>query len=107
MRRILLTAVIVLTALLSSGASPRWESVNAPGRIFSEQHSDSSEWTDVAVKDSCIYIASQRPVSVKVFTILGQLISQETLQPGVHRLPMKAKGIYILKIGTTTRRVTI
>ncbi|MDE6814361.1 MAG: T9SS type A sorting domain-containing protein, partial [Duncaniella sp.] len=58
--------------------------------------------------DSAIYVTSQHQVSVKVFTILGQLISQETLPAGTHRLQMSAKGIYILKIGTNiTRRVTI
>lgn len=61
----------------------------------------------MAVRDSCIYVTSPRQVSVKVFTILGQLISQETLPAGTHRLQMSAKGIYILKLGTTTRRVTI
>lgn len=106
MRQFFLIAFVVISALLSSGASPRWEAVDAPGRIFTEQRSD-PDWTDVAVRDGAIYIASQRQVSVKVFTILGQLISQETLPAGTHRLTMSAKGIYILKIGTTTRRVTI
>ena len=62
---------------------------------------------EMAVRDNFIYIAAPRPVTVKVFTILGQLISQTTLPAGIHRLPMSAKGIYIIKIGGSTRRVTI
>ena len=106
MRQLIVIALVVISALLSSGAAPRWEAVDAPGRIFTEQRSD-PEWTDVAVRDGHIYVISQREVNVKVFTILGQLISQETLPAGTHRLHMSAKGLYILKIGTTTRRVTI
>ncbi|MBD5265956.1 MAG: T9SS type A sorting domain-containing protein [Duncaniella sp.] len=107
MRRFVFIAFVVLSALLSSGAAPRWEAVDAPGRIFTEQRAE-QEGIDVAVNDSAIYVASQHQVSVKVFTILGQLISQETLPAGTHRLQMSAKGIYILKIGTNiTRRVTI
>lgn len=106
MRQIIVIAFIVLSALLSSGVAPRWENVDAPGRMFTEQRTD-PDWTEVAVHDGAIYVSTQRQVSVKVFTILGQLISQETLPAGTYRLSMKAKGIYILKIGTTTRRVTI
>lgn len=106
MRQFVVIALFVLSAMLLSGAAPRWEAVDAPGRIFTEQRSDSDR-TEEAVREGAIYISSQHQVSIKVFTILGQLISQETLPAGTHRLQMSAKGIYILKIGTTTRRVTI
>lgn len=106
MRRFVLIALILLSALLSTGAAPRWEAVNSPGRIFTEQRLE-AEGADIAVRDSCIYVNVPRQANVKVFTILGQLISQETLPAGTHRLQMSAKGIYILKIGTSTRRVTI
>lgn len=107
MRQLIVIMIVAITAMLSFGASPRWEAIDVPGRIFSEQKSDSETGTEIAVRDSFIYIASTRPVTVKVFTILGQLISQETVPAGTHRLQMGAKGIYILKIGSTTRRVTI
>ena len=106
MRQLFVILLIAFAAMLAIGATPRWETVDAPGRIFTEQRLD-PEWFDVAVRDNAIYIVSQKQVNVKVFTILGQLVSQETLPAGTHRLQMKAKGIYILKIGTTTRRVTI
>lgn len=54
-----------------------------------------------------IYIATQRTVSVKLFTILGQTVEQTTLAPGSYRFKVKTKGIYILKVGSITRRVTI
>jgi len=106
MRQLLAILLVAIAAMPSAGISPRWEAVDVPERIFMEQRAD-PDWADVAVRDKTIYIVTQKQVNVKVFTILGQLISQETLPAGVHRLQMKTKGIYILKIGTTTRRVTI
>lgn len=96
----------MLSAMLSEGATPRWEQIDASGRVFTEQRTD-PDWAEVAVRDSSIYVSVQRTVNIKVFTILGQLISQETLPAGTHRLQIGSKGIYILKIGTTTRRVII
>ncbi len=43
MRQFVVIALFVLSALLLSGAAPRWEAVDAPGRIFTEQRSDSED----------------------------------------------------------------
>ena len=59
------------------------------------------------VRDGYIYIWSQRPVVVKLFSILGQQILQETIPAGIHRLRMTSKGIYILRAGSITRRITL
>ncbi len=104
MRKLLVILILGLTSLLSEAAA-RWETVDAPDRMFTEMRSDPEAQAEMAVRDNFIYIAAPRPV--KVFTILGQLISQTTLPAGIHRLPMSAKGIYIIKIGSSTRRVTI
>lgn len=108
MRQLLTILAVTLWALTVSGASPRWENVSTPVSSMSqvEQKIDDNG-VEVAVNDGYIYIGTTRPVTVKVFTILGQLISQESLATGTHRLRMTARGVYILKIGPTTRRVTI
>lgn len=108
MRQLLTIIAVTLWALTVSGAAPRWENVNTPvsGVPQVEQKVDDNG-VEVAVSEGYIYIGTVRPVTVKVFTILGQLISQESLTSGTHRLRMTARGVYILKIGPTTRRVTI
>lgn len=100
--------MVALWALTASSAAPRWEGVDAPVQMeaVSESKTDDNV-VEMAVKEGYIYIGTSRQVSVKVFTILGQLISQESLSPGVHRLRMGTRGVYILKIGSSTRRVTI
>ncbi len=105
MRRFI-AILLILVSLAASAAVARWEVVEVPGQLFTEQRAEGDP-VDVVVKDGYLYVACSKTVSVKVFTILGQLISQETLPPGTHRLQMSAKGIYILKVGSSTRRITI
>lgn len=112
MRRILIILVLALTASLGvSAASPRWEGIDVlPSQVVESLRPASSpapQGVVYTVHDSYIYIYSPAPVQVKVFTILGQLISQETLAQGSHRLRMNSRGIYLLKVGESTLRVTI
>jgi len=108
MRQFLAIMTVVLWAMTASGASPRWESVDTPVEmeVISDQKSDDNV-VEMTVKEGYVYIGTSRPVTVKVFTILGQLISQESLTAGTHRLRMTTRGVYILKVGSSTRRVTI
>ena len=97
MRQLLTILVVTICAIAASSATPRWEGVSR----------DSDSNIDVSVKDGYVYVATPRKVTVKLFTILGQLISEATLDAGTHRLRISARGVYILKAGTSTRRVTI
>lgn len=108
MRRFLAILTVVLWAMTASSAAPRWESVDTPVvmEVISGQKSDDNA-VEMTVKDGYVYIGTSRAVTVKVFTILGQLISQESLTAGTHRLRMTTRGVYILKVGSSTRRVTI
>lgn len=54
-----------------------------------------------------VVITSDRAVTVQVFSILGQLITQKQMQAGTVRLQMNARGIYILKADNTTRRISL
>lgn len=105
-RRPLLTLVGALgIAVAALGASP-WEEVSkAP--VGQVERIDAEGGVDITVRDNYLYLTVSKPVTVKVFSILGQLISQETLQPGTRRLRIAARGIYILKIGAVTRRITL
>ena len=109
MRPLLAILAVVLLAMTASSAAPRWESVDTPVEmeVISDQKPDDDATVEMTVKEGYVYIGSSRPVTVKVFTILGQLISQESLSAGTHRLRMTTRGVYILKVGSLTRRVTI
>lgn len=105
--RLLSIALLTAFAAMPLGAAgpaaqaPRWETVQT---IVSELSDDSF---DVAVREQYIYVFTPRPVSIKLFTILGQLVSQGSLPAGTSRLRLNSRGIYILKAGDVTRRINI
>ncbi len=107
MRR-LLTILLIFAAMTAvQAAAPKWEEVNTPPVELTVENPETDATNHVVVKDGYVYISSTEPVTVKIFTILGQLISSEKVAPGTHRLKINARGIYILKLGSMTRRITI
>lgn len=108
MRKLL--AILVLTFAAALGAmaagTPAWEDVSSPVPAIA-QTLDMDAETEVVVRDGYIYLRNEHPVTVKLFSILGQLISQETVKPGLHRIRLASRGIYILRAGSTTRRITL
>lgn len=108
MRKLLVTLMLVIAAAFGSAAAttPQWEEVTAPLPAVAREMGQETE-TEIMVRDGYIYLWSEKPVTVKLFSILGQLISQDTVKPGLHRIRLSSRGIYILRAGTTTRRITI
>lgn len=83
-----------------------WEEVTAPVPAVTQSMESDGE-LEVTVHDGYIYIRTDRAVTIKIFSILGQLISQENVKPGLHRIRLSSRGIFILRAGTATRRITL
>ncbi len=62
---------------------------------------------EIMTLPSCIIVNTGHKINIQVFTILGRLVSAETLQPGLSRLTVGAHGIYIIKAGELTCKVAI
>lgn len=80
--------------------------------ITTEQASDSKvvlRQTDIEVRSSrgAIIVTTNKPVQIKVYSILGQLVAQDTLQAGTFRMGINTHGIYIVKIGDLTCKVAV
>ncbi len=108
MRRLVLT-VFAAIAVFSAGNAAAWETVDRADQATAHVQADraDSDQPDVWVRGGYVYITTSRPVTVKIFSILGQLISQENVPVGTYRLQLASRGIYILKAGTLTRRITL
>lgn len=102
-RNIVLLAVCLMSMALSANAAPKWEQVGTEIAI----EATDENYVSVEVRNGCIYVTTAQPVEVKVFSIVGQLISQAKLEPGISRLKMNSRGLYIVKIGEKTLRVTL
>ena len=98
-------AAVVSTAAGAAAKAPVWEFVQSqPDTEMTPQPQGKIE---VSVADGCVYIAADSKVTVEVFTILGQLVTKATVQPGLTRLTLGQRGIYILKGAGTTKRINI
>lgn len=54
-----------------------------------------------------IVIETSRPVTVKIFSILGSVIAHDTLQPGVYQFLVPTHGVYIIKAGDLTFKLAL
>lgn len=102
-RYILIFALLFCSAPCPA-AGPKWETVQA---VSASSPSTSSDKVEAWVRDGYIYLSTPKPQTVKVLSIVGQLISEQQVPAGESRLRITARGIYILKVGEKTFRVTI
>ncbi len=95
-----LAAALTVPATAAPAQKSRWEQVEtAPG--------DLSEELAVVVRDNYIYVTVYRPTAVKLFTILGQPVSQVTLPAGTSRFKVAGVVFYSHQAVTKPRIKTI
>ena len=104
-KRLFVCLLVVVAGVTMSAYGQSWEEMQQGESAQTERVE--TEQVDVTVRDGYVYITTPHKVTVKIFSILGQLISQEEIPAGSYRLRMASRGIYILKAGTVTRRITI
>ncbi len=90
--------ITLATAGLAAMASPTgWEPLKSdlPGSksIVKEEE------IEVKAAPGVIIVATAHQTKIRVFTILGRLVSSETIPPGVSRFNVPAHGVYIVTVG--------
>lgn len=61
---------------------------------------------EVRVVSGHVVISTSQQVQIKIFTILGQVVSNETIPAGVSRLSL-SHGVYIVKVGDLTCKIAV
>ncbi len=107
LRRLILSICLLTITSLASFAANTWEAVDRLPGTPVEQRVDTEDDVYTTVADGYVYVVVRQRVPVKIFTILGQLVIQDNLQPGIYRYKLPTRGIYLLKAGSATRRVTV
>jgi len=66
-----------------------------------------SDGIEIYGSGGVITIVTPRRITVRVYTILGQLVSKATLPPGTNELRTLSRGIYLVKIDNITQKVAL
>ena len=91
---------------LVTNAKVQWkETTEVRGKSLTDPRN--TDGVEIFQRSGVITIRTQRTIQVKVFTILGQLVSQATLNPGTSELRLNSRGIYLVKIGNITQKVAL
>lgn len=96
---------LLLTGVPVFASTYKWEQTKS-------EHQDAKtvvKETDIEIRTGkgIIIVTSSRPVQIKVYTILGQLVSRENLPAGTSQLSVQAHGVYIIKSGELTCKVAL
>ncbi|MBO7609419.1 MAG: hypothetical protein J6S96_04385 [Muribaculaceae bacterium] len=109
MKRVLaiLVTIIALTVSNMASAQLAWRETNREiqGRSLTDPRA--TDGVELYGNNGVISIKTTRRINVRVFTILGQSVSQATLNPGSYELKVGTRGIFIVKIGNLTQKVAL
>ena len=89
----------------AAGRAPVWEVVEL--RDPKPDSAQRAEGPEVEIREKYVYISTEHAETVRVYTILGQLVTQKEIQPGTIRLQLPTRGVYILKTDTATLRINL
>ncbi len=103
--RILAVAALSIAIMLPAASFAKgWEPVRTDvSGLNSVAHDNDVE---IRVSPGHVVVVAAQPVQIKVFTILGQVVSNETLPVGTSRLPL-SHGVYIVKVGDLTCKIAV
>ena len=105
--------MVILAIVFSLGlqnaalAEVQWRETNreAQGKMWNDPRA--SDGIEIYGSNGTITIVTPKRITVRVYTILGQMVSQATLQPGTSELRLGTRGIYLVRIGNITQKVAI
>lgn len=99
--------LLAFSGTLAADCAPKWEKVNNPASYEQSLNISDSDGAEAKFIDGWLYVRVSKTTNTKVVTILGHPVAQAQLQPGVSRLRITTKGIYIVKIGSVTKRIVV
>ncbi len=109
MKRLLVILALVLALGLENAAlaEVQWRETNkdVQGKMWNDPRQ--SDGIEIYGRNGTITIVTPKRINVRVYTILGQMVSQATLQPGTSELRLGSRGIYLVRIGNLTQKVAI
>lgn len=63
--------------------------------------------TTVVVYDGIIYISATESTTIKIYSILGNLVLEKKIPAGTTQIELKARGIYLINTGDSIKRIAL
>ncbi len=107
LRRILISTLvaIALTSVSFPSVAKGWEVLKTE-RSDTRQAAINSE-IEIKTAKGVIIVTANHPSQIKVFTILGRLVSSENLPAGTFQFTVPAHGVYIIQAGDLTCKAAL
>lgn len=108
MNKATLAAILTMIFMVSSpcGAFPSRADDDVV-KVQDPKKKKKSADTEIKVDGTSVVIETKCEVEVRIYTIIGRLVSSAKIQPGTARLPLPAHGIYIVRLGDETTKVAV
>ena len=88
-----------------SAAPGKWEQIKSERTDTRSIAKDSD--TEIRIAKGVVVVRTNKQPQVKIYTILGQLVNRDTLQPGMSQITVHPHGVYIIKIVDLTCKAAL
>lgn len=109
MKKSLLIGLVCLiassSAAMAASAPKGWEQVKTEYSDLKPVVKEAE--IEILTSPSLVIVNTSKPVKIQIFTILGRLVSSETLPAGSSQLSIPTHGVYIVKVGELTCKIAI
>lgn len=96
---------VATPVMYSQTPQKHWQEVKTVGPNFKAITAQPD--IEVFSAPNIVMLKVNHNVEVRIFTILGKLISSQNLEPGVYEYKLDAHGIYIIKTEDTSCKIAL
>ena len=102
----LFIALSVISSVMDANThEPQWQEAKSITGNFKAISSQPD--IEVFSAPNVIMVKVNQNVQVRIFTILGKLISDQHLEPGIFQFHLDSHGIYIIKTDETSCKIAL
>ncbi|MDE6811209.1 MAG: T9SS type A sorting domain-containing protein [Muribaculaceae bacterium] len=105
----IMASALLMSAMLftfTAYAAPgKWEQIKSERTDTRIIAKDSD--TEIRIAKGVVVVNTTKQTQVKIYTILGQIVSRDTLPAGMSQITIHPHGVYIIKIGDLTCKAAL
>ena len=101
------TYYYTVKAVNDTETSPESNEIEVLLNALSEVDQSYATKTRIYVEGSSLFVLASTEQTLRVYTVMGQLLINRVLQAGLHKIPMQRNQVYLVKSGSEVRKILI